>query len=91
MIFSGFAKFRYSVSKLAPLTAHYVEGELTPSAEILSESVILYGRGGSVIRTHPSFCHIRDTTMCGLLGGLGFESFGPKTSLEYVRNFYSLM
>ena len=65
-------------------TNQYVAGELTPSAEIIFASVILYGKDGSVVRLPPSVRHLRDTTTLGLMGGLGLQDFGPKSSLWYL-------
>ena len=52
------------------LIIKYVSGGLRQSAEILLESVIWYGRDGSVMRIPPSARGLEATTTIALLGAL---------------------
>ena len=61
-----------------------MSGVLRSSAEVLLESVILFGRDGSLLRLPPAVSHMADTTTGGLVGGLGLDSIGPKAGIYYL-------
>ena len=61
-----------------------MSGALQPSEEVLLESVILFGRDGSLLKLPPDVSHVADATVSGLLGGLALDPIGPKAVPYYL-------
>ena len=60
----------------------YIGDTLFPGAEILVKCTTLFGKDGSKRKIRPMLTHLEDTSVSGILGGLGLDDIGPAVCVE---------